>query len=1026
MALCIAHASSETPSVPTRLLGQIILGLFLISGFAGLIYQSIWTHYLGLLLGHAAYAQTLVLAIFMGGMAGGAWLAARYSRQLSRLVLAYAIAEALIGLFGLAFHSVFVAYADFTRLQALPALGAGALADSYQWLTAALLILPQCLLLGATFPLLSAGYLRLAPAHDAHILGGLYFSNSFGAALGALAATFVLLPRMGMPGAMLTAGLLNIAVAAAAWLLARRTPVTPAPVEPPPAANRPAASAGAADAARGLTRLLLLATAISGAFSFVYEIGWIRLLNQVLGTSLHSFELMLAAFILGLAFGGLWVRHRVRRTDRALRLAAGAQIAMGVAAMLSIAVFGQSFDWVAWMMGALERSSGGYAIFSIGSAVVAILVMFPAAFFAGMTLPLFTTALLRAGAGERSIGGIYAANTLGSILGVLLAVHVLIPLIGVRLAVLLAASGDFLLGLYLLKYCEGTAAPRRFALAGIVGAAALLIATQWGAISPRQQASGVFRYAQATLEADAEVHYLRDGKTATVAVTTHGDGRYGRIATNGKPDAMLSTRLDFTPSTDEETMLMLGALPLLHHRAPSDIGVIGWGSGLTVHTLLGSSLPSSVVSVEIERAMYEGAKLFGERVERAYADPRSQLVVNDARKHFASLHTPFDVIVSEPSNPWVSGVSQLFTQEFYEFLARQLSDDGVLVQWLHVYELSDALLAQMVHALLKAFPHVEAYAASYADMVLVASKRPLPPINTTPLSGPQLQAEMERVGLLTAEDFALRWLGDDRLLRTYVRAQGARPYSDYYPTVALDAPRQRFMRSHADWLSSLSQSSLNVRNMVLGFVPPPLNARLTAPQSAVPSHARRLRALATIDAIDDHSTAATALPNDLYAAVQRLRQYRAHGVEQSELIAWGNSLAVITHELFGQVPPRALAAALEQLTPPSALAPALSFRVLAALRAAAIEDLATLRELGPETLSEHPSLPASLNEQLLVLSMAAMAAGGLGEEARALEDAYGSREISTARYNSARHFLLNWRAQAGPQAVGAVGRTAYP
>src|SRR5690606_27324604 len=224
---------ADDPRLPAPALpAAAVLGLFVVSGFAGLVYQSLWSHYLGLVLGHAAHAQNLVLAIFMGGMALGAWAAARLGLRWRRLVLAYAVAEAAIGVLGLAFHPLFLACTGLSE-RVLAALGDGPAAQAYPWLSAALLILPACVLLGATFPLLSAGWIRASRGQDARVLGGLYFANSLGAAGGALLATFVLLPRLGMPGALAVAGLANLAVAAAALGLARRADRDAAPAAAP-------------------------------------------------------------------------------------------------------------------------------------------------------------------------------------------------------------------------------------------------------------------------------------------------------------------------------------------------------------------------------------------------------------------------------------------------------------------------------------------------------------------------------------------------------------------------------------------------------------------------------------------------------------------------------------------------------------------------------------------------------------------------------------------------------------------------
>ncbi|KRG63656.1 hypothetical protein ABB28_17565, partial [Stenotrophomonas chelatiphaga] len=189
---------------------------------------------------------------------------------------------------------------------------------------------------------------------------------------------------------------------------------------------------------------------LTGASSFVYEITWVRMLSLALGTTLHSFELMLAAFIAGIAFGGLWLRHRADRMASPLRAAGWVQVLMGLAALASMFVYAQAFEWVGWLMRVIVRSAEGYGLYSVASAVIAVLVMFPAAFFAGMTLPLLTLALLRQGRGEKVIGQVYAFNTVGAIVGVLAAVHVLMPMLGLKYALLVAAVVDVGLGVWLL------------------------------------------------------------------------------------------------------------------------------------------------------------------------------------------------------------------------------------------------------------------------------------------------------------------------------------------------------------------------------------------------------------------------------------------------------------------------------------------------------------------------------------------------------------------------------------------------
>src|SRR5678816_2999177 len=182
----------KTPARSGRLPVAVFFALFTISGFAGLIYQSIWSHYLKLFLGHAAYAQTLVLAIFMGGMAGGAWGASRLSPRLRDLLLAYALIEAAIGIASLFFHEIFIAMTALAFDHVVPALGSPGAVQAFKWSLAAALILPQSVLLGATFPLMTGGVLRARPERAGYVVAMLYFTNSLGAA--AVSYTHLTLP----------------------------------------------------------------------------------------------------------------------------------------------------------------------------------------------------------------------------------------------------------------------------------------------------------------------------------------------------------------------------------------------------------------------------------------------------------------------------------------------------------------------------------------------------------------------------------------------------------------------------------------------------------------------------------------------------------------------------------------------------------------------------------------------------------------------------------------------------------------
>src|ERR671934_2397546 len=761
--------------------------LFTASGFAGLIYESIWTQYLKLFLGHAAYAQSLVLAVFMGGMALGAALCARVSARVANPLLRYALVEALVGLAALVFHPLFVALTDWSFERLLPALGSPALALVAKMAVSSLLILPQCVLLGATFPLLSAALVRAAPRAAGESLAMLYFTNSLGGAAGVLASGFVLIAAVGLPGTLHAAGAINLAIALAVALLAR-------PV-------RLASVADSAPRSRG-TDVLLAVAFFTGLASFIYEIGWIRMLSLVLGASTHSFELMLATFIFGLAAGGLAVRRRIDASAEPARLLAWVQIAMGLAAAATLPVYNATFSLMEALMHALARTESGYLLFNVAGAGLAALVMLPATFFAGMTLPLITAALLRRGRGEGAIGQVYAMNTLGAIAGVVLAVHVGLPLLGLKGTLLAGALIDAALGLALLAQLG---VPLAYAAALCT---AVFVALGLGVeLDANKMTAGVFRHGDLASSRNAAVLFNKDGKTATVHLVKYPEAT--SLRTNGKSDGSINMDRNGPRGSDEITMVLTGALPLALKPEVRSAAVIGIGTGLTTHTLLQHLDLERVDTIEIEPAMAEASRGFSPRNGAAFADPRGRLVFDDAKSFFSAQGARYDLIISEPSNPWVSGVASLFTREFYRRVRPHLEDDGLLVQWFQLYEIDASLVATVLGALGEVFPHYAIYAPSDHDLLIVASDAPLPAeAQARVFEQPGLAKELWTIHVLTAGDLDARYIGSRATLEPLFASYAMPANSDYYPVLDLNAARERFMEKSATDLVALGALGL--------------------------------------------------------------------------------------------------------------------------------------------------------------------------------------------------------------------------
>jgi spermidine synthase len=779
----------------------LLYAVFFVSGFCGLIYESIWSHYLKLILGHAAHAQAVVLIVFVGGLALGAALAGRWSQRIAKPILAYAIVEAVVALTAFCFHAVFVEASAWALDTMLPAMCQAEGSCWASWALAAALILPTSILLGSTFPLMSAGVLRMG-VKPGRALSLLYFMNSAGAAIGVLASGYLLIPGLGLPGTVLLTGALNALVALLAFLAVSAGKPQTQPVQTPIEGTRRAPANA---------RLLLLVAGLTGLSSFIYEVVWIRMLTQVLGAATHSFELMLASFIAGLALGGLWVRNLIDGNQRPEHTLALIQLAMGVLAVATLPLYIGSFDAMAFTLRALARDPASYALFTIVSGALAAMVILPAAICAGMTLPVITAAMLHRGGGEGEIGRVYGVNTVGAIAGVLLAVHVLMPALGLKWSIATAAAIDVALGLLILWRIRQPGRGWHWpAVAATAAVAAVAVVPATAQLRPEITASGVFRTGAADIGPNRKLVFHRDGRTATISVAERNDGLRS-LLTNGKADGSSFPLKPTQFSEDDPTVILLGVLGMAHHPAARTAAVVGLGTGMTTASLLKGSNIASVETIEIEPLMREAAQLFRPKSAAAFDDPRSRIVIDDARAHLARSTRPYDLIISEPSNPWVSGVSGLFTAEFYERTASRLAPGGHFLQWLQLYEASPEMVGSIIAAFSNHFPEFRVYATNAADIVLVgrADGKPVE-LDPTAVEHAGFRGELVQIGIDSMEKLAAHDIGRGSLIRMLLGSYGAPWNSDYYPYVDSRASRDRFLKLASFTLQHMHRSPVPV------------------------------------------------------------------------------------------------------------------------------------------------------------------------------------------------------------------------
>ncbi len=797
---------------------------FVVSGVAGLVYEVLWSRYLSLFVGHGAFAQVLVLAVYLGGMAVGALAVSDLSRRLARPLMGYALLEGALGFFGLAFHPVYRAVTDAAYDTVFPTLGDPNLVGAVRWGMAGLLVMPQAIALGATFPLMAAGLVRLDPRRPGGGVASAYLLNTLGGAAGILLAGFVLIGWLGLAGTSVAAATLNFTAAGLVWWAIRGAPTTVAPSEAPDApspSQDPSSGTSQAQDATRLGRLLLPVAFGTALASFAYEIGWIRMLSLLLGSATHAFELMLSAFILGLALGAWVIRRRADDASAPLLTLGRVQVAMGLAALASIPVYAGLFGVVVDLVNATQDVEGGYVLFNLGRYGLALAVMLPATVLAGMTLPLLTGSLIRAGAGERAIGRVYAVNTVGAVVGSIVAGLVALPVLGLKGLLLAGAALDALLGIWLLA----ASSPRRMAMPLLLCAVAFP-AVGWGVeFNQLALTGGVFRDAVIPDEDSRRLLYYQDGRTATVSAHVALPQGVTVLSTNGKPDASVGPlwRIegrDTMPKTpiprgsDFSTQMFTGLLGISYQSGAPRVANVGHGSGITGATLLTHAGLERLVTVEIEPLMVEASLVFLPTNAAVFEDPRSAYVFDDAKSFFSYSGERFDLIVTEPSNPWVSGTSSLFTREFYDQIRRFLTEDGVLVQWMQLYELDDDLFMTVLAALDTAFETYRVYLVGDSDAAIVASTTgTLPEPDWSVATSPSMRSFTMGLPEIRPEHMESMFLFDERVLRPLLD-QGLPVNSDFHPILDAGAERARFHREFAAGAFSFAASPFDLTRLL--------------------------------------------------------------------------------------------------------------------------------------------------------------------------------------------------------------------
>jgi spermidine synthase len=695
-----------------------LLVAFFLSGVTGVAAEVVWGKFLQLSIGATGTAHAVVLATFMGGLALGNALFGAVGDRWGNELRLYGILELSIGLLLALFPVAFEALSGlYLSLAAPDPMSSGN--NLLRILFSASLILAPSTLMGGTLPVLTRLFVRRVDEVGRGV-GRLYFINSLGAVFGCGLAGFILLPGVGLELSIMLPAMASIAVGLACIVWARRLPDGSSS----PSAGDPTESLPAVYSVSQV-RWVLGLMFLSGLLTMIYELSWIRLLGLVLGSSVYSFSVMLMTFIGGIALGSWWVSRFMRQPRDALLYLALAElgIALFVALMMPLYEFLPYFFNLWGQL--LVRTPGTFPAYQFMKVLVCFGAMAMPTICLGMTLPLASHICVRSVSRlGRGVGTVFSINTLGNLVGAILAGHVVIAWVGLQNAMLVGLTGSTLIGLILLLLRKRTGYglfPVALILAVLLAYLALVpvwhpAALNSGRYRAREAVAANLTEFRAAVNA-VDVLYHEDGPDMSVAVLKSQRTGHISMMVNGKPDA--------ATGGDMSTQVLLGQLAMLLHPDPKRGLVIGLGSGVTAGAALTAPIERLDV-VEISADVMAASRFFDAYSGAPLDDPRTHLSIADARD-FLLLNegAGYDVIISEPSNPWMAGIGNLMTVEFFEVARRSLRQGGLMVQWLHLYEMSPEVLGVILNTYSAVFPHVTVWCPRNADILLLGALQPL-------------------------------------------------------------------------------------------------------------------------------------------------------------------------------------------------------------------------------------------------------------------------------------------------------------
>ncbi len=744
------------------------------SGAASLVYELIWFRHLTLVFGASLYALSAVLCAFMMGLAGGAWamgqVLTRADMEPGKLIRIYGLLEGLIGLYALCFPFGLELLEKLYPL-ILPASGqVGLTVHLLEFFVSTLLMFPATLLMGATLPLVGCWATGNQTEKVFTQVSLLYGVNTFGAVFGCLFTQFFAIRLWGVQGATVFAIGLNAVV----FILCYGRPRIFYSVESSQTEIKKHKKKKESDTevSPAIGILVFIMFAYSGLASLSSEILWTRILVFLMGSTLYSFALILATFLLGIALGSLTANKLLGRSHRVLKFI-GIEIAIGVFCIAILPVLANLTEWT---------SLADRHFYSLDSSPEKIILIRSLFAFALMFLPTFGFGLLFPLANHihsyrfegvgRILGNTYSINTVGAVLGTILTPFVFIPFWGIRLSLYGIYAVLILFGVYVLvRVREFRPASTVMTLAAVFFF--LVLGKGYWVPNIETQKAGQGNFARLEINVPADRISLLDykeGEYSTISVVEDKESRARTIYLDGFSTATVSS--SFSGSTYMQAM---GFVPMALHPSPKRVLVIGFGTGNTMGTA--SLFPGAEVhGIEIDKNVLEFSKWFSQWNHDVLNRANTKMYIQDGRTFLKWSKSAYDVIIMEPMSPLQAGVVNLYSKEFYELALSRLKEDGLLVQWLPLHLVGPEDARSITHTFREVFPEFSVWNSFLTRIVmLVGSRNPVALDKNhfeTLMGNAKIKEIAEEMKVNSFLDFADFYIADGKRLSPFLEGAG--------------------------------------------------------------------------------------------------------------------------------------------------------------------------------------------------------------------------------------------------------------